>query len=142
MFKTIRRIIDWCGAFKKKLYIGFIFSFFSSWFAAMPTMVAAYTIGLLIDSQRNGTDFDRKWIWLSFLIIAALVLLRFLFDYLRAKFQETISYELVARDRLAIGEALKRVSLGYFQQVNTGKYPQCYYNRSAYAGKHGYAYGG
>ena len=120
MFKTIKRIIGWCGAFKKKLYIGFIFSFFSSWFAAMPTMVAAYTIGLLIDSQRNGTDFDRKWIWLSFLIIAALVLLRFLFDYLRAKFQETISYELVARDRLAIGEALKRVSLGYFQQVNTG----------------------
>ena len=120
MFKTIRRIIGWCGAFKKKLYIGFIFSFFSSWFAAMPTMVAAYTIGLLIESQRNGTDFDRKWIWLSFLIIAALVLLRFLFDYLRAKFQETISYELVARDRLAIGEALKRVSPGYFQQVNTG----------------------
>lgn len=120
MFKTIKRIVGWCGAFKKKLYIGFIFSFFSSWFAAMPTMVAAYTIGLLIDSQRNGTDFDRKWIWLSFLIIAALVLLRFLFDFLRAKFQETISYELVARDRLAIGEVLKRVSLGYFQQVNTG----------------------
>ena len=120
MFKTIRRIIDWCGAFKKKLYIGFVFSFFSSWFAAMPTMVAAYTIGLLIESQRSGMDFDRKWIWLSFLIIAALVLFRFLFDYLRAKFQETISYELVARDRLAIGEALKRVSLGYFQQVNTG----------------------
>ena len=120
MFKTIKRIVGWCGAFKKKLYIGFVFSFFSSWFAAMPTMVAAYTIGLLIESQRNGTDFDRKWIWLSFLIIAVLVLLRFLFDYLRAKFQETISYELVARDRLAIGEALKRVSLGYFQQVNTG----------------------
>ena len=120
MFKTIKRIIGWCGAFKKKLYIGFIFSFFSSWFAAMPTMVAAYTIGLLIESQRSGTDFECKWIWLSFIIIAALVLLRFLFDYLRAKFQETISYELVARDRLAIGDALKRVSLGYFQQVNTG----------------------
>ena len=120
MFKTIKRIIDWCGAFKKKLYIGFVFSFFSSIFAAMTTMVAAHTIGLLIDSQKNGTGFDRKWIWMSFLMIAVLVLLRFLFDYLRAKFQETISYELVARDRLAIGEALKRVSLGYFQQVNTG----------------------
>ena len=120
MFKTIKRIIDWCGEFKKRLYIGFVFSFFASWFAAMPTMVAAYTIGLLIDSQMNGTVFERTWIWLSFVIIALLVLLRFLFDYLRAKFQETISYELVARDRLAIGEALKRVSLGYFQQVNTG----------------------
>ena len=83
-------------------------------------MVAAYTLGMLIESGRGGAAFDRKWIWLSALIIAAFVFLRFLFDYLRARFQETISYELVARDRLASGEALKRVSLGYFQQVNTG----------------------
>ena len=49
-----------------------------------------------------------------------LVLLRFLFDYFRARLQEPISYQLTARDRLAIGDALKRVSLGYFQQVSTG----------------------
>ena len=97
MFKTIRRIINWCGEFKGKLYIGFVFSFFSNIFAAMPIMVAAYTVGMLI-------------------------FFRFLFDYLRAKFQEAISYELIARDRLAIGDALKRVSLGYFQQMNTGNY--------------------
>lgn len=120
MFKTLRRIINWCGEFKGKLYIGFVFSFLSTWFAAMPTMVAAYTIGMLIEGAQKGQDFDRKWIGLSILLIVLLILLRFLFDYLRARFQETISYELVARDRLAIGEALKRVSLGYFQQVNTG----------------------
>ena len=97
MFKTIRRIINWCGEFKGKLYIGFVFSFFSNIFAAMPIMVAAYTVGMLI-------------------------FFRFLFDYLREKFQEAISYELIARDRLAIGDALKRVSLGYFQQMNTGNF--------------------
>lgn len=48
------------------------------------------------------------------------VFFRFLFDYLRARFQEGISYELVARDRLAVGDALKRVSLGYFATKNTG----------------------
>ncbi len=120
MFKTVKRIINWCGAFKGKLYIGFVFSFFSTWFAALPTMVAAYSVGLLIKSSQKGAAFDRRWIWLSALMIAAFVFLRFLFDYLRARFQETISYELVARDRLAIGEAMKRVSLGYFQQVETG----------------------
>ncbi|MCD8356959.1 MAG: ABC transporter ATP-binding protein/permease [Clostridia bacterium] len=120
MFRTIKRIIGWCGEFKRKLYIGFIFSFFSTWFAALPVMVAAYTVGLLIEDARGNVVFDRKWIWLSLLILAVLVFLRFLFDYLRAKFQETISYELVARDRLAIGDALKRVSLGYFQQKDSG----------------------
>lgn len=115
MFKTVKRIIRWCGAFRGKLYIGFVFSFFSTWFAAMPIMVAAYTVGLLIQGR-----LEQKWIGLSLLVIGALVLLRFLFSYLQARFQEAISYELVARDRLAIGEALKRVSLGYFQQVDTG----------------------
>ena len=53
-------------------------------------------------------------------MIFATILLRFLLDYLKARFQETISYELVARDRLEIGTALKRVSLGYFQEKDTG----------------------
>lgn len=120
MFKTVRRIINWCGAFRGKLYIGFVFSFFSTWFAAMPVMLAAYTVGMLIEDSMGGKKFDPVWALYSLLLILVLIFLRFLFDYFRAKFQEAISYELAARDRLAIGDALKRVSLGYFQQVNTG----------------------
>ena len=120
MFKTIKRIIDWCGELRGKLYVGFLFSFLSHWFAAMPVMVAAYTVGMLIEEKAGKGSFDSKWIWLGLVSLVGLVLLRFLFDYLRARFQETISYELIARDRLAVGDALKRVSLGYFQQVNTG----------------------
>ena len=120
MFRTLKRIIDWCGEFKGKLYIGFVFSFFSHLFAAMPVMAAAYTVGLFIDSQKQGTAFDKRWAGFSFLTIAGLVILRFFFDYMRSRFQEAISYELVAKDRLAIGDALKRVSLGYFQKNSTG----------------------
>ena len=120
MFRTLKRIIDWCGEFKGKLYIGFVFSFFSHLFAVMPVTVAAYTVGLFIDSTKQGTDFDKRWAGFSFLAIAGLVILRFFFDYMRSRFQEAISYELVAKDRLAIGDALKRVSLGYFQKNSTG----------------------
>ena len=120
MFKTIKRIIHWCGEFKGKLYIGFLFSFFSGWFAAMPVIIAAYTIAMLIEEQKGMKKFDTNWIVLSIACMLLFVFLRFLFDYLRAKFQEAISYELVSRDRLAIGDLLKRVSLGYFQKVNTG----------------------
>ena len=120
MFKTVKRIIDWCGEFKGKLYLGFVMTFFSHIFAAMPLALAAYTVGLLIESQQAGTPFDTSWIWKCIVIQIVLVLLRFLFDYFRARLQEPISYQLTARDRLAIGDALKRVSLGYFQQVSTG----------------------
>ena len=120
MFKTVKRIIDWCGEFKGKLYLGFVMTFFSHIFAAMPLALAAYTVGLLIESQQAGTPFDTSWIWKCIVIQVVLVFLRFLFDYFRARLQEPISYQLTARERLAIGDALKRVSLGYFQQVSTG----------------------
>lgn len=54
MFGTVKRIIDWCGSFKKNLYIGFVFSFFSGWFAAMPIIWAAYTIGKLVECEGAG----------------------------------------------------------------------------------------
>ena len=120
MFQTVKRIIDWCGEFKGKLYAGFVMTFFSHIFTAMPLALAAYTIGLLIESVQNGTSFDTSWIWKSILIQVGLVFFRFLFDYFRARLQEPIGYQLTARDRLAVGDALKRVSLGYFQQVSTG----------------------
>ncbi len=120
MFKTVKRIIDWCGEYKGRLYAGFVVSFFSHIFTAMPIMLAAYTVGKLIEAEKAGTAFDASWIWKSIIIQLVLVLLRFFFDYLRARFQESIGYELTARDRLAVGDALKRVSLGYFEQMSTG----------------------
>ena len=120
MFGTVKRIIDWCDSFKKNLYIGFVFSFFSGWFAAMPVIWAAYLIGKLVECADQGKAITSDWIGKSIGILLLFIFLRFLFDYLRARFQEAISYELIARDRLAVGDALKRVSLGYFQNRNTG----------------------
>lgn len=119
MFGTVKRIIAWCGDFRKNLYIGFVFSFFSGWFAAMPVIWAAYVIGKLVEYTEKGKMLTTAWVSRSIGILLLFVFLRFLFDYLRARFQEAISYELIARDRLAVGDALKRVSLGYFQNMNT-----------------------
>lgn len=117
MFKTIKRIINWCGEFKGKLYLGFVMTFFSHIFTALPLMLAAYVIGLFIE---QGSAFDTSWIWKVIVIQVVFVFLRFLFDFFRAKLQEPIGYKLTARDRLAVGDALKRVSLGYFSSVSSG----------------------
>lgn len=120
MFKTVGRIIDWCGECRGKLYLGFVMTFFSHIFAAMPLALAAYTVGALIEAQSGGAAFDASWIGISLLAQIAFVLLRFLFDYFRARLQEPIGYQLIARDRLAVGDALKRGSLGCFWQISTG----------------------
>ena len=120
MFRTIRRIIRWCGDFRKRLYISFFFSFLSGLSAAASIIYAGYIIGNVVQWQVEGFGIPSGLWFQSFIVIFATILLRFLLDYIKARFQETISYELVARDRLAIGTALKRVSLGYFQEKDTG----------------------
>ena len=120
MFRTVKRIIDWCGEFKTSLFIGFVFSFFSSWAVAAPVAYSGYVIGRIIADLRNGSGIDQRLAVRSLFMIMLMVCARFLFDYLKARFHEKIGYELVARDRLKIGEALKRVSLGYFQTNDTG----------------------
>ncbi|MCR4655169.1 MAG: ABC transporter ATP-binding protein/permease [Lachnospiraceae bacterium] len=120
MFKTVKRIIDWCGEFKASLFAGFLFSFLSSWAVAAPVAYAGYTIGRIIGDIKAGKGVDLGLALKSFFLIMLMVLGRFVFDYLKARFHEKIGYELVARDRLKIGEALKRVSLGYFQTNDTG----------------------
>ena len=120
MFRTIRRIIHWCGDFRKRLYVSFFFSFLSGLSAAAPILYAGYIIGNVVQWQVEGFGIPSGLWFQSFIVIFATILLRFLLDYIKARFQETISYELVARDRLAIGTALKRVSLGYFQEKDTG----------------------
>ncbi|OQA26226.1 MAG: Lipid A export ATP-binding/permease protein MsbA [Firmicutes bacterium ADurb.Bin354] len=120
MFKTVKRIIDWCGDFKGSLYLGFLFSFLSSWAIAAPVGYSGYVIGGMIEDIRKGYGIAPSLAWKSFLAITLMVLGRFLFDYLKARCHEKIGYELVARDRMKIGEALKRVSLGYFQTNDTG----------------------
>ena len=120
MFGTVKRIIRWCGEFKGKLYLGFLMTFLSHIFTALPLGLAAYTVGGLIEATVAGETPDASWIWKSILIQVALVFFRLLFDYFRARLQEPIGYRLTARDRLAVGDALKRVSLGYFDKVSTG----------------------
>ena len=45
MFRTVKRIINWCGEFRGKLYLGFLMTFLSHIFTALPIGLAAYTVG-------------------------------------------------------------------------------------------------
>ena len=42
MFKTMGRIIRWTGEYKKRLYLGFLWSFLQTMFTAVPIMGAGY----------------------------------------------------------------------------------------------------
>ena len=121
MVKTIKRIIGWTGDRRKRLYIGFVYSFFNTMFTAMPIMGAAYTLDLLIRDMKGETTLTADWVFIMLGLMIAAVALRFLFAYLRATAQESIGYEATAEQRIKIGDILKRVSLGFFTKRNAGE---------------------
>ena len=61
MFHSIKRLLHWAGGYRKRLYLGCLCSFFSVWCTAIPIVIAAWTLGLVIADFRgenalwNGT---------------------------------------------------------------------------------------
>lgn len=121
MFKSIKRIIQWAGHRKKRLYIGFIYSFFNTMFTAMPIMGAAYGLNLIVEDMNGNKKLTIDWVFYMLLFMVFTVLGRFLFSYLRASTQDSIGYEVTAEQRIRIGDILKRVSLGFFSEKNAGE---------------------
>jgi len=121
MFKSISRLVKWTGPYKRRLYAGYFFSFFSSAFTVMPIMLAVYALDWVIADWKNQQELDINQVWLTAGLMVLLVLGRFLFSYLRAVTQDSIAYEQIAQERIRVGDILKRVSLGFFDKTSTGE---------------------
>ena len=114
MFKSMKRIIRWAGKYKGRLYLGSVFSFFSSLTTAIPTMAAAYALDKAIESYWTQTTIETGLIWQVLFIIIGSIIANFILSYLRAVLQESIGYEVASQQRIRLGDVLKRVPLGYF----------------------------
>ena len=120
MFKSMKRIIKWAGKYKGRLYLGSVFSFFSSLSTAIPTMAAAYALDKAIAAYWAGNTIESSLIWQTLWITVGSIALNFLLSYLRAVLQESIGYEVAAGQRIHLGDVLKRVPLGYFSKNSVG----------------------
>ena len=120
MIRAYRRIIAWVSTLKGRVYAGFVLSIFSAIATAMPIFLAAWVLGQLAADMRGEVQLDGSFVWLALGVIAACILVRAVFTYAKARCQDSVGYETAAEMRLSVGDVLKRVPLGYFQQVKTG----------------------
>lgn len=121
MFHIVKRLIQWTGKYKKRIYIGFVYAFFHSVFTAIPIMLAANGLNAVLNDFNGSAPLKKNSI---LMVLGAMIIAvsgRFIFSYLRAITQESVGYEATADERLRFGDILKRVSLGFFSKNNIGE---------------------
>lgn len=121
MLRIVRRILNWTGVYKRRIYIGFVFAFISGLFTTMPVVLAAYGLGEILNDLTGVKEITGKDIFMVLGLMIVAVIGRFIFAYLRSLFQDTVGYERLAEQRIDIGNILKRVPLGFFHKNSTGE---------------------
>ncbi|HCY6736800.1 TPA: ABC transporter ATP-binding protein [Staphylococcus aureus] len=110
MFRITFKILNWVSPYKTRMVLGFIMSFLNAIFIALPIFLASQIFNNVVSHK----SIYGKDIFNVVIIMIILVLGRFITAYLKSKNQESIAYEMSAKERLNIGNKLKNVPLGYF----------------------------
>lgn len=120
MFSALMKVVRWTGNKKTRILFGFAYSFLISLVSAAPIAIAAWAMcGFL--GLSNGEKPDLKIALTAGLAIIASIALRAALMWLRARAEETVAAERSNEVRVRIGEALKRVPLGYFDNHPSGE---------------------
>lgn len=117
MFQITFKILKWGTPYKSRMILGFVMSFINSIFIALPIFLAAQVFNRVL-SHKQIEMYEIMGV-LGIMIL--LVLARFVTAYLKNRLQESIAYEMSAEERLNIGDKLKSVRLGYFEDHQTNE---------------------
>ena len=116
MLKIIRRVLRLSGDLSKRIWGSFVCGFLESMFGLLP--IAAVFI-VLTELQAGHPITGQMWGIIVGLIAGGL-LLRILFKYLVYRLQSTAGFEFVARERIALGDRLRNVPMGFFHDNSMG----------------------
>ena len=119
MIQLFRRLLDFSGPERNKLILSFIFHMCNSIFEMLPIIAVLTVLDGILYSLSNGA-MPVKTIWISFAIMLLSVLGRILFTNLSSVKRTLGSFSMCSRWRMDLGEKLKRVPMGYFNEHRLG----------------------
>ena len=116
MIKLIHRIVEAAGKRKLRIRLAYIFCFIKGLLMKSPVIVAF----LVIDRFLQGNDVTDLFMKAS-IAMAAILLLQIFAQYIGDRLQSATGFEMFADMRIAIGEHLKNLPMGYYTEGNIGK---------------------
>ena len=119
MIKMFRRLLDFSGTERKRLILSFIFHMCNSVFEMLPIMAVLTVLNGILLSLSNGY-MPVETIWEALGIMLLSILGRILFTNLSAVKRTLGSFSMCSKWRMELGEKLKRVPMGYFNEHRLG----------------------
>ncbi|OUN24553.1 ABC transporter ATP-binding protein [Pseudoflavonifractor sp. An85] len=116
MLKIIRRVLRLSGNLSKRIWGSFICGLLESMFGLLP--IAA--VFLVLIELQNGQPITGQTWGIVIGLIAGGLILRMIFKYLVYRLQSTAGFEFVARERIALGDRLRNVPMGFFHDNSVG----------------------
>lgn len=116
MLKIIRRVLRLSENLSKRIWGSFICGFLESMFGLLP--IAA--VFLVLIELQNGQPITGQTWGIVIGLIAGGLILRMIFKYLVYRLQSTAGFEFVARERIALGDRLRNVPMGFFHDNSVG----------------------
>ena len=119
MIKLMKRLLDFSGKERNSLLLSFVFTLVDSVFQMLPILaILTVLTGLL--AFADGGAMPAQAIWMSLAVMVIGILGRIVFNNLSAGRRTLGSFSMCAEKRLEIGERMKRVPMGYFNENRLG----------------------
>lgn len=115
MIHIISRVLSLAGTDKKRIKLGFVLGFIDGLFEAV-SLIAIYYLFFSIEKGLTGQHI----IYITMMLLVGVVG-HIVCRYLVARFQSGTGFLMIAKKRLAIGDLLKRVPLGFFDHNKLGE---------------------
>lgn len=120
MTQLIKRLLDFSGKQRKNLIASFVFSLLDSIFEMLPILAILTVLsGLLFAAEGGGMPVSS--VWVSFVVMAVSIVGRILFNNLSCTRRTLSSFSMCSEKRLEIGEHMKHVPMGYFNENRLGE---------------------
>lgn len=116
MLKIIRRVLRLSGNLSKRIWGSFICGFLESMFG----LLSIAAVFLVLIELQNGQPITGQTWGIVIGLIAGGLILRMIFKYLVYRLQSTAGFEFVARERIALGDRLRNVPMGFFHDNSVG----------------------
>ena len=115
MLKFIGRMLRLSGEYKGRIKLSFVLSFLESALSNMPVFAALYVF-----LQLFAGTLSTFHVWVCGGMLLGSMILRCILRRIFVKLESGSGYEICARERLTVGDRLRRFPMGYFTEGNLG----------------------